>query len=247
MINTWDLLEKEFIWQFCSPFKTAKKLKEIRNFKQEIEETLYHAWERYSDLLYKCPQHDLNCQQKVHIFYTGLEICTRKMLDSRGFITLMTPAQDLISIQVMADHSHNWYDETTTKEKINDSPDNIDVIQEGFKEAHPTKECPLKKEDNAEKKSRQERQWVRKTCRSRFLPMPFLGHLKEQMGSPYRTREIVCMIENPEEAHKMKARKDERDMDVGSSCYEANFKTVSTHNYVENGLKIGTYFDDISF
>ncbi|GKD30796.1 ribonuclease H-like domain-containing protein [Tanacetum coccineum] len=43
MISTWDLLEKEFIWQYCSPFKTAKKLEEIRNFKQEIDETLYHA------------------------------------------------------------------------------------------------------------------------------------------------------------------------------------------------------------
>ncbi|GJT43355.1 ribonuclease H-like domain-containing protein, partial [Tanacetum coccineum] len=62
MINTWDLLEKEFIWQYCSPFKPAKKLEEIRNFKQEIDETLYHAWERYSDLLYRCLQHDLNCQ-----------------------------------------------------------------------------------------------------------------------------------------------------------------------------------------
>ncbi|GJT20041.1 hypothetical protein Tco_0878747 [Tanacetum coccineum] len=33
VINTWDLLEKEFIWKYCSPFKTAKKLKEIHNFK----------------------------------------------------------------------------------------------------------------------------------------------------------------------------------------------------------------------
>ncbi|GJZ18022.1 hypothetical protein Tco_0554145 [Tanacetum coccineum] len=46
-----------------------------------------------------------------------------------------------------ADHLHNWYDETTTKEKIDDSPDSIDAIQESFKEAHPSKECPLKKED----------------------------------------------------------------------------------------------------
>ncbi|GJY53901.1 integrase, catalytic region, zinc finger, CCHC-type containing protein [Tanacetum coccineum] len=90
MINTWDLLEKEFIWQYCSPFKTAKKLEEIRNFKQEIAEILYHAWERFSDLLYRCPYHDLNCQQNVHIFYTGLDISTCRMLDSRRFIPLMT-------------------------------------------------------------------------------------------------------------------------------------------------------------
>nr|GEV86881.1 hypothetical protein [Tanacetum cinerariifolium] len=60
------------------------------------------------------------------------------MLDSRGFITLMTPTQALISIQVMADHSHNWYDETTIIEN---------AIQESFKEARLTKECPLKKVD----------------------------------------------------------------------------------------------------
>ncbi|GJY37331.1 ribonuclease H-like domain-containing protein [Tanacetum coccineum] len=52
-ITTWDLLKKEFIWRYCHPFITAKKLEEIRNFKQERDETLYYAWERYNDLLYQ--------------------------------------------------------------------------------------------------------------------------------------------------------------------------------------------------
>ncbi|GKE00588.1 ribonuclease H-like domain-containing protein, partial [Tanacetum coccineum] len=206
VINTWDLLEKEFIWKYCSPFKIAKKLKEIRNLKQEIDETLYHAWERYSDLLYRCLQHDLNCQQKVHIFYTGLDISTRRMLDSRGFITLITPTQALISIQVMADQSHNC-----------------------FKEAHPTKECPLKKEDKAVEQS--EKVKVRTTISKESVkePVPrdlrvvqtyapptlFLGHLKGQMGSPYRTHKIVCTIGIPKEVHKLKAQKDEGYIDVG--------------------------------
>ncbi|GJS41346.1 reverse transcriptase domain-containing protein [Tanacetum coccineum] len=94
-----------------------------------MNETLYHAWERYNDLLYRYPQHDLNYQHEVHIFYTGLDIPTRRMLDSRGFIPLMTPTQALKSIQVMAEHSHNWYDETTIRERINDSEDNVDAIQ----------------------------------------------------------------------------------------------------------------------
>ncbi|GKD60187.1 hypothetical protein Tco_1297696 [Tanacetum coccineum] len=46
-------------------------------------------------------------------------------------------------------------------------------------------------------------------------PTPFLGHLKEQMGSPYRTREIVHIIGNPEEMHNAKTQGEERDMDVG--------------------------------
>ncbi|GJU81261.1 hypothetical protein Tco_1283626 [Tanacetum coccineum] len=87
-----------------------------------MDETLYYAWERYNDLLFKCLHHDLNCQQKVHIFYTGLDIPTRR------------------------------YDEATTKEQINDSPNNVDtkkpkenihVIQASFKNcegAHLTME-----------------------------------------------------------------------------------------------------------
>ncbi|GJY03138.1 hypothetical protein Tco_0361290 [Tanacetum coccineum] len=45
-------------------------------------------------------------------------------------------------------------------------------------------------------------------------PTPFLGHLKEQMGSPYRTRKTVSMIGNPKEIHNARAQEDERDMDV---------------------------------
>ncbi|GJZ06475.1 ribonuclease H-like domain-containing protein [Tanacetum coccineum] len=148
VINTWDLLEKEFIWKYCSPCKTAKKLEEICNFKQEIDETL--------------------------------------MLDSRGFITLMTPTQALISIQVMADHSHNWYDETTTKEKSMTALITLMPFKKVSKRHILPRSVLLKKEDKAVEQS-----------------------------SPYRTRKTVCMMENPKEVHKMKAQEDEGDMDVG--------------------------------
>ncbi|GJZ11965.1 hypothetical protein Tco_0546724 [Tanacetum coccineum] len=154
-ITTWDLLQKAFVRQYCSPFKTAKKLEEICNSKPEVDELLYRAWERYSDLLYRCPHHDLNIQQRFHIFYTGLYIPTRTMLDSKGFIPLMTPTQALKSIQVMTDHSHKWYDEATTRERIDGSSDdtdikkldeNIHVFQVSSKTCegmHLTEECTL--------------------------------------------------------------------------------------------------------
>ncbi|GJR46717.1 RNA-directed DNA polymerase, eukaryota, nucleotide-binding alpha-beta plait domain protein [Tanacetum coccineum] len=34
LVTTWDLLKKAFIRQYCPPFKTAKKLEIIQNFKQ---------------------------------------------------------------------------------------------------------------------------------------------------------------------------------------------------------------------
>ncbi|GJS96729.1 hypothetical protein Tco_0803697 [Tanacetum coccineum] len=187
------------------------------------------------------------------------------MLDFRGFIPLMTPTQALKSVQVMAYYSHNWYDETTTRKKINNSPNNVDTIQASFKGEHLTKECPFKKEDkrveqnwddewirtsienmdsniralktttkNLHEKAYQLTQTVLTNTREKFKarttmgkenmkervprdlpPMPFLGHVKEQIGSPYRTCKTVCMIENPREIHKMKAQEDEGDRDIG--------------------------------
>ncbi|GKB98545.1 hypothetical protein Tco_0984682 [Tanacetum coccineum] len=65
-VDSWDLLKKAFIQRYCPPSKSVKQLEEIRNFKQEGDETLYQTWERYNDLLYKCPTHDTNSHQKWH-------------------------------------------------------------------------------------------------------------------------------------------------------------------------------------
>ncbi|GKB00883.1 UBN2 domain-containing protein [Tanacetum coccineum] len=85
-VNTWDLLEKDFIQRYGPPSKTAEQHEEIHNFKQEGDETLYQAWERYNDLLYTRPTHDLNNQQKVNIFYKGLDAVV-VMTSTRSFTT----------------------------------------------------------------------------------------------------------------------------------------------------------------
>nr|GEW67826.1 hypothetical protein [Tanacetum cinerariifolium] len=66
----------------------------------------------------------------------------------------------------MADHSHYWYDEATTRESINDSSDNIDIkkLKENihaiqvsrkiYEGAHPTNECPLTKKEKAVEQSK---------------------------------------------------------------------------------------------
>ncbi|GKB17544.1 zinc knuckle CX2CX4HX4C containing protein [Tanacetum coccineum] len=38
-VNTWDLLKKAFIQRYCPPSKTAKRLEDIHNFKQESDES----------------------------------------------------------------------------------------------------------------------------------------------------------------------------------------------------------------
>ncbi|GKB67347.1 hypothetical protein Tco_0928759 [Tanacetum coccineum] len=80
-VNTWDLFKKAFIQRYCPPSNTAKQLEDIHNFKQESDELLYQALERYNDLLYKCPTHDINSLQKVNIVYKGLSTMNGQLLD----------------------------------------------------------------------------------------------------------------------------------------------------------------------
>ncbi|GKB91069.1 hypothetical protein Tco_0963341 [Tanacetum coccineum] len=91
-ITNWDGLKTKFLNKYCPPAQTAKKMEEINNFQQEPDENLYQAWERFKELLMKCPQHYLTKMQEVILFYNGLGIPTRQILDSRGAIPSKTAA-----------------------------------------------------------------------------------------------------------------------------------------------------------
>ncbi|GJW33851.1 hypothetical protein Tco_0053883 [Tanacetum coccineum] len=166
-----DSKDAAFIQRYCPPSKTAKQLEDIHNFKQEGDESLYQAWERYNDLLYKCPTHDINSHQKINIFYKGLSTMKCQLLDSQGPIPRMTPAQALTTIQTMADHSQKCHDGTTSRNigssssndglaalvnkfdnlgrDMNKLKESIHAIQVGCqicKGPHLDKDCPLNEE-----------------------------------------------------------------------------------------------------
>ncbi|GKB72730.1 putative reverse transcriptase domain-containing protein [Tanacetum coccineum] len=99
--------------QYCLPTRTAKKMEEINNFQQEPNETLYQAWERFKELMMKCPQHYLREMQGVILFYNGLEVPTRQILDSKGAIPTKTVADAKVAIQEMAEYSQKWHNGTS--------------------------------------------------------------------------------------------------------------------------------------
>ncbi|GJY11926.1 hypothetical protein Tco_0381235 [Tanacetum coccineum] len=88
-------------------------MKEINNFQQEPNENLYQAWERFKELLMKCSQHYLTETQEVILFYNGLGVSTRQILDSRGAIPSKTAADAKIAIQEMAEYSQKWHNRTS--------------------------------------------------------------------------------------------------------------------------------------
>ncbi|GKC24093.1 hypothetical protein Tco_1026243 [Tanacetum coccineum] len=104
-ITTWEILKGKFLSKYCPPGRTAKKIEEINNFQQEPDETLYQAWERFKDLLMRCPQHYLTDMQEVILFYMGLDVPTMQILDSKGSVPSMNAANAKKAIKEMADYS----------------------------------------------------------------------------------------------------------------------------------------------
>ncbi|GJX37999.1 DNA-directed DNA polymerase [Tanacetum coccineum] len=88
-------------------------MEEINNFQQEPDETFYQSWERFKELLMKCPQHYLMEMQEVILFYNGLDVQTRQILDSKGAIPSKTVADAKVAIQEMAEYSQKWHNRTS--------------------------------------------------------------------------------------------------------------------------------------
>nr|GEX40642.1 hypothetical protein [Tanacetum cinerariifolium] len=138
-VNTWDLLKKTFIQRYCPPSKTAKRLEDIHKFKQESNESLYQAWERFNDLMYKCPTHDINSHQK-DLTLTKNALSMRK---SRRWkrSTMASLDTSLLSTEVMEPES------TTPKENDPGSfilPCSIKSIAGGLDHVNHVIRLPLK-------------------------------------------------------------------------------------------------------
>ncbi|GJZ61727.1 reverse transcriptase domain-containing protein [Tanacetum coccineum] len=138
-----QVMLRAFPIKYCPPARTAKKMEEINNFQQEHDKNLYQAWERFKELLMKCPQHYLTKMQEVVLFYNGLDVLTRQILDSRGFIPSKTIDDAKIAIQKMAEYSKKWHNGTS---RVNEKVYVAQVGCEQYKGPHYTKDCPLKKE-----------------------------------------------------------------------------------------------------
>ncbi|GJW77644.1 mitochondrial proton/calcium exchanger protein-like protein isoform X1 [Tanacetum coccineum] len=116
-------------------------MKEINKFQQEPDETLYQAWERFKELLMKCPRHYLTETQEVILFYNGLDVPTRQILDSRGVVPTETATSDgLAAIQAQLNSLGREI------KKVNEKVYAAQVGCEQCNGPHYTKDCPLKEE-----------------------------------------------------------------------------------------------------
>nr|GEY50020.1 hypothetical protein [Tanacetum cinerariifolium] len=75
------------------------------------------------------PQYYLTDIQEVILFYKGLDVPTRQILDSNGAIPTMKADDAKKAIQEMADHSQKWHNETSTRARSTKTSDGLAAIQ----------------------------------------------------------------------------------------------------------------------
>ena len=81
-ITSWDDLLNKFLTRFFPPAKAAKLRIDITSFYQYEGESFYEAWERFKDLLRKCPHHSFTKWMQVHHFYNGLSRPTWTLINA---------------------------------------------------------------------------------------------------------------------------------------------------------------------
>ncbi|KAH9744107.1 hypothetical protein KPL70_003546 [Citrus sinensis] len=109
-ITTWNELADKFLMKYFPPTKNAKLQNEITSFHQIEDESLYEAWERFKELLRRCPHHDIPCCIQLETFYNGLNPSTRLMVDASANRAMLaksyTEAYEIL--ERIANNNYQW-------------------------------------------------------------------------------------------------------------------------------------------
>lgn len=109
-ITTWNDLKEKFLMRYFPPTKNAHLRNSITSFKQLSGESLWEVWERWTELLRKCPMHGLSEWVQLETFYHGLDAQTRVLLDTSagGALLDKTYAECMELVDRMARNNFQW-------------------------------------------------------------------------------------------------------------------------------------------
>ena len=105
--------------KFFPPSKIAQLVREINTFRQFEGENLAEAWERFHELLRRCPHHRLTKWIQVHTFYNALSDSARTIINASAGGSLMKKTIDQAS-EILEDTTTNtnqWPRDRSTPKK----------------------------------------------------------------------------------------------------------------------------------
>ena len=109
-ITSWNDLVQKFLTKFFSPAKIAQLVEEINTCRQLEGENLAEAWERFHELLRRCPHHRLTRWMQVHTFYNSLRDAIRTVIDASvgGALMKKTTNQAYEILEDAATNTNQW-------------------------------------------------------------------------------------------------------------------------------------------
>ena len=109
-ITSWNDLVQKFLTKIFPPSKIAQLVQEINTFRQFEEENLVEAWERFHELLRRCPHHRLTRWMQVHMFYNGLGDSGRTIINASAGGALMkkTTYQAYEILEDITTNTNQW-------------------------------------------------------------------------------------------------------------------------------------------
>ncbi|KAK9046589.1 hypothetical protein V6N11_052474 [Hibiscus sabdariffa] len=113
-LQSWTQLCRCFLAKFSYTNMTDHLRNQITSFRQEDDEAMHEAWERYRDLYRRCPMHGLPEWTQVSIFYNSVNTPTRMMLDASANGTLLDkPPRE--SLEILDKLAQNDYQHPTAR------------------------------------------------------------------------------------------------------------------------------------
>ncbi|XP_061344671.1 uncharacterized protein LOC133290586 [Gastrolobium bilobum] len=109
-IRRWEDLAEKFLIKFFPPTKAARSRNDIAMFQQFDGESLYESWDRFKELLWRCPNHGIPEWIQMETFYYGLNGKTKDIVyaSSRGALLDKTYTEAYEILERMAYNNYQW-------------------------------------------------------------------------------------------------------------------------------------------
>nr|XP_028952641.1 uncharacterized protein LOC114822453 [Malus domestica] len=106
-ITTWAQLSEKFLNKYYPASKTLDMRTQILSFAQKPNEEFHEAWERFKELIRKCPHSGINTTDQMHIFFRGLNMTTKTLVNAScggSQVAVQQPLQAACSICNLTNH-----------------------------------------------------------------------------------------------------------------------------------------------
>ncbi|KAJ9557907.1 hypothetical protein OSB04_012521 [Centaurea solstitialis] len=111
-VSSWNDMAEKILRKYFLPNRNAKSRKEICAFVQWDDEPVPDAWERFKELLRRCPHHGIPYCIQLETFYNGLNPNAKQMLDATagGAFTSSTYNEGYEILEKISINNSHWSD-----------------------------------------------------------------------------------------------------------------------------------------